>query len=426
MLLLNNNMIAQNTKEHNFFIEAGLRYGTTLYHPKHAIYLKDLYYGGLEFRFGKQTHGKNQWESMLNFPSYGLALRYSSFYNFFDPLTVRKERNKVLGQSIALFGFFQGAIIRHKWFSWNYQMGLGVDFLTKIHRKGVVYKPDHLSPDPDNPNRYINEKGESVPYPDNCLVSLYATPYLNLQMGFDFQLSSQLDLCFNGNFSHASNASMNMPNYGLNEFQGMASLRYYFYPREALVKIDSFPKFQPKNALFFTIDPGWLIARYDDNYYFKSGISLGYKRSFLPVLHAGLTFEVNYVRYIAHSKNYEKEAWEAPDSPRIPMPKNIFTGALYGYTELVFGRYALQVGVGFYVFKGPGQARYMDLAQNWENKGSLKRYPVIYEKLGLRIYLGKNHNHFVGAFLRAHSPVADYLAFSYGYKFYNFYDVKRK
>jgi hypothetical protein len=108
------------------------------------------------------------------------------------------------------------------------------------------------------------------------------------------------------------------------------------------------------------------------------------------------------------------------------MPENIYTGAFYTFAELAFSRFALHIGVGVYVFKGPGQAKYMDLAQNWDNGGTLKHYPWIYEKIGFRVYVDKKRNHFVGASLRAHAPVADYLAFDYGFKFYSFSDVKRK
>jgi len=411
---------AQNQKHRNLFIEGGIRYGGAIYHPNHAIYLKNLHYGGLEFRFGKQTTGNNRWEQMLNFPSYGLTLRYTSYYNFFDPKTVRKERNKVMGQNIALFGYFKMSMIRYKWFDWNCQIGMGAGYFTKINRKNVVYKPDSLTPDPNDPNRYIDENGESRAYPDNCLISVYVTPYINLQMGFDFKLNPQYDLCINANFNHASNASMNMPNYGINELQGMVSLRYHFNPTRELAKIDTFPKHKPVNSLFFTVDPGWLIARYDDNYYFKTGVSVGYMRNVLPVLNVGGAFEANYVRFLAHSKDYDREEWEKPSSLRIKMPKNIYTGAIYGFGELVFDRFALHVGFGVYLFKGPGQAKHKDLAQNWDGGGTLKKYPYIYEKIGFRVYLGKNRNHFVGASLRGHAPVADYLAFDYGFKFFNF------
>ena len=421
IVLFGHTIFSQNSKNQDLYIEGGLRYGTALYHPQHAIYLKDFYYGGAELRFGKQTTGKNQWEKMLNFPFYGLALRYTSYYDFGDKKTVQKERNKVMGQSVALFGYFHIPIIRYKWFTWNFQIGMGATCFTKIHRKDVVFKPNNLTPDPNDPNnRYINDDGESVEYPDNCLISLYVTPYINVQTGFDFKLNSQFDLCLNGNFTHASNASMRMPNFGINEIQGIVSVRYYFNERKELVKMDTFPKYKQVNSLFFNIAPGWLIARYDDNYYLKTGVSLGYMRSFLPVLRAGASFEVCYVRYLLHSEDYDEAEWTKPDSPRISMPKNIYTGAVYLFSELAFGRYALHLGAGCYVFKGPGQAKNMDLAQNWDNGGTLKSYPYIYEKVGLRVYLGKNLNHYVGASLRAHVPVADYLAFDYGFKFFNF------
>ena len=416
-------MSAQNMpkfKEQDFFVEGGLRYGMALYHPKSAIYLKDFHYGGMEFRLGKQTLGDNQWEKMLNFPSYGLTLRYTSYYNFFDPKIIQKERGKVLGQNIALFGYFQIPIIRYKCFEWNCQIGAGAAYFTKIHKENVVYKPDFLTPDPNDPTCYIDENGESVAYPKNGLVSLYITPYINLQTGFDFKLHKQFDLCVNANFNHASNASMNMPNYGINELQAMLSLRYHFNPRIELSKMDTFPKFKPANSLFFTIDPGWVIARYDYNYYLKVGTSIGYMRNILPILNAGAAFEVCYSRYLFHSKGYDKEEWEANDPRRIPMPHNMYSGAIYGFSELVFGRYAMHVGFGVYVFKGPGQAKKMDLAQSWNNRGSLSKNPLVYEKVGFRVYLGKKQQHFAGVSLRGHYPVADYLAFDYGFKFWRF------
>ena len=391
--MINYNTIAQSSKGKNLFIEGGIRYGTALYHPKQAIFLKDLHYGGLEFRFGKQTTGKNYWENMLKYPSYGLVLRYSSCYNFFDSPSVRKERNKVLGQNIDLFAFFQGSIIRYKWFSWNYQFGLGVAYFTKT---------------------------------DNCLIQLPVSAYINLQMGFDFQVTDRLDLCINACLNHASNANMKLPNYGFNEIQGITGLRYHFMPRKEFVKTDTFPKYKPENSLFFNVEPGWLTARYDDNYYFKTGVNVGYVRSFFPIFKAGISFEFFYTRYLLHSKNYEKEEWEKPNSPRIPMPKNIFTSSIYGFGELVFGRCALHFGLDTYVYKGSGQAKKMGLGQNWDKSGTLKRYPAFYEKLGLRVYLGKNQYHFVGITLKVHAPISDYLAFAYGFNFYNFYDKKQK
>jgi len=192
------------------------------------------------------------------------------------------------------------------------------------------------------------------------------------------------------------------------------------------MKIDTFSKYQPLNSLFFTFDPGWLFARYDDNYYLKIGTSIGYMRKILPILNVGASIEICYARFLAHSRDYNYEEWEREDSPRIKMPKNIHTEAFYGFAELAFSRFAFHFGVGAYFNKGPGHAKKMDLAQNWDNGGTLKNYPIVYEKLGFRIYTGKKQHHFFGASIRAHFPVADYMAFTYGYKFFNFRDIKKK
>lgn len=451
----------------DYFIEGGLRYGRALYHPKGSMYLYDLYYPGLEIRFGKQSSGDNKWEQLLNFPAYGLGLRYTSYWDFMDTKEEWKARNKVLGQSIAGFGYFKGTIIRYKWFAWNYQLGIGAVYFTKIYNKNVVYKVKQwedskenrekygipLEPDYDNPEYdrskhhiYLNDEGKwtiqsyDAERAHNCIISVYVTPYFNLQSGFDFRLTEQLDLSLQANFCHASNASMNMPNYGINELQGIVSLRYHFNPPKELHKIDTFPKHKALNSLYFTIDPGWLIARYDDNYYFKTGASIGYMRKILPVITVGAGFEAFYVRFIKHSKDYNAESWadayqnvEAakadgidPKKPKkkIVMPKNIHNEALYVFSELNFSRIAIHVGFGAYVYRGPGQAANMDLAQNADGGGTLKKYPRIYEKVGLRVYCGKKENFFTGFSLRAHAPVADYFAFDFGYKFFNFHDKK--
>ncbi|MDR3046840.1 MAG: acyloxyacyl hydrolase [Bacteroidales bacterium] len=467
LLLFTNITYAQKFKGQDVFIEGGISYGTTLYHPSGTIYLKDFYYPRLEVRFGKQTSGKNRWEQMLNFPSYGVALRYTTFWDFMDTKSEWKERNKVMGQSIAFFGYFKGTFVRYKWFSWNYQLGMGAVYFTKIYNKEVYYKPDNsivdnyqnridhgmsvegLTPDFSNPDNYLYPDKEGIwnsdPYTaernHNCLISLYVTPYINFQTGFDFQLSKQVDLSLQATFTHASNASMNMPNYGINELHGVLSILYHFNPKQELVKRRDYEKHKAVNSLFFTIDPGWLLARYDDNYYLKTGMSVGYMRNVLPVLNVGIALEAAYVRYLGASEDHDAEAWsnvlknpdEAiaagidPKNPtaRIEMPKNLHNEAIYAFAELLFGRFSFQVGVGAYFNKGPQQAKYMDLAQNWDGGGTLKSYPWIYEKVGFRVYLGKNHHHFVGAAIRAHFPVADYLAFTYGFKFFNFDDIKR-
>jgi hypothetical protein len=112
------------------------------------------------------------------------------------------------------------------------------------------------------------------------------------------------------------------------------------------------------------------------------------------------------------------------------MPKNIGTIGVYAFFEANFGRFAFQAGGGGYFWKGPGNvAGKNDLSENSdysENGGTLHTNPWAFEKVGFRIELGKKRNHFVGGYIRAHFPVADYFCFQYGYKFATFKNPKKK
>ncbi|MDR1345627.1 MAG: acyloxyacyl hydrolase [Bacteroidales bacterium] len=392
-MLFAGNSHAQKFKKSDYFIEGGLRYGSALYHPKSDIFLKDLFFGSLELRFGLQAIGKNLWERSLNKPIVGIALRYTDYSDFSDASAIRKWQSRILGQNVALFGYLQGPIIRYKWFTWHYQLGMGFAVFTKIY----------------------NEKTN----PENNLISLYVTPYINIQMGFDFRLNKKFELCLNANFVHSSNASMNMPNFGINEVQGIVGLRYHFNPDIQWIKEDAKPEFKPENALFFTIDPGWLWARYDDFYYLKVGTNIGYMRHLYPIFNVGIALDLCYMYKIAPTRD-AKDA----NGQTIPTdyPTHSHAEALYAFGELTFGWFAFHVGIGGYFNRYP---RNKELAKNRDGGGTLKKVPWIYEKIGFRIAIDKQQRHFVGVSIRAHFPVADYLAFTYGYKFYTFSDIKR-
>ncbi|MDR0620006.1 MAG: acyloxyacyl hydrolase [Bacteroidales bacterium] len=447
-------------KNADYFIEGGLRYGSVIYHPQSAVYLKDLYFGSIEARFGMQTRGLQQWEKSLNYPIIGIALRYTDYTDFSDPENIRTATNKILGKNIAVFGYLQGNIIKAKWFKWHYQLGMGITTFTSIYGKGKVWHPEGKEP-----SDFIVDGEPMDEFPENKLISLYVNPYINFQMGFDFELTPQIDLCLNANFLHISNANMNMPNFGMNEIQGIAGVRYHFNKNITKHKSDIIQKFTAKNNLFFAVSPGWLWSRYDDCYYFKTGFSVGYMRNVISILNAGIEFEYRLANFLAPSReavlvsqwnkapaisrvaednSSESGLLDGGGSSTFPrkeaarnvysnMPKTLYTSSLYGFLELAFGRFAFHIGVGGYMYKGPhdGIADKYDLAQehpdeNGDVKGTLRKNPSVYEKIGFRIYMGKTNRHFAGASVSAHFPVADYLAFTYGYKFYQFNDVKRR
>ncbi|MDR1591988.1 MAG: acyloxyacyl hydrolase [Prevotellaceae bacterium] len=371
----------QPSEKPDYFIEGGLRYGFALYHPESFVYLENFWFNTYEVRLGLQTHGRNAWERPLGNPILGIALRYTDYTDFSDSPELRRQQRDTLGKNVAVFGYVQAPIVRWGFFTWHYQIGLGVAACTKT----------------------------------NELLSLHVNPYINLQSGFDFRLSPRIDLALNANFTHSSNASLNFPNWGINEVQGIASVRYHFNNSEnPKIKMDLLEKFEPYNALFVTVDPGWLWARYNNYYYLKTGISAGYERHLFPILKVGAALEFHLSNRLMPTREY-KPVYD--DGTSYEAPKVLFSSAVFAFGDITFGRFAFSVGAGAYLFRTPSN---FDLAQTGAYSGTLDKMPWFYEKVGLKVSLGKKQNHFVGASIRAHFPVADYLAFTYGYRFWKF------
>ncbi|MDR1652333.1 MAG: acyloxyacyl hydrolase [Prevotellaceae bacterium] len=381
VFLISLNLQGQQSKSADYFVEGGLRYGYALHHPEAFVYLKDFWFNSYELRFGLQTHGQNAWERPLGNPILGVALRFTDYRDWFDSRELQKQQCDTLGKNVAIFGYVQAPIVRFGFFTWHYQIGMGAGVFTKM----------------------------------NELVSMRVNPYINLQSGFDFRLSERVDLAVNANFTHSSNASLNFPNWGINEIQGIASVRYHLNASENPKRKTALAEnFKPSNALFFTVDPGWLWARYNNYYYIKTGVSAGYERQLLPILRMGASLEFHISKSISPTREYQ-EIYDDGNSYKVHDV--LFSSAAFAFGDLTFGRFALQVGAGAYLYRTPAD---FDLAQTGAYSGTLDTMPGFYEKVGLKISLGKQQRHFVGASIRAHFPVADYLAFTYGYKFWKF------
>ncbi|GHV43912.1 hypothetical protein FACS1894180_4440 [Bacteroidia bacterium] len=204
------NLQAQNAAKPDCFIEGGLRYGYALHHPSDYTYLKNLYFNSYEVRFGLQTSGERAWEHLAGKPILGVALRFTDYTDFGDSPEQQKLQREIMGKNIALFGYIQAPIVRWKFFTWHYQIGMGAAYFTKI----------------------FDEKYAGDDNRENGLVSMRVNPYINLQSGFDFKLNDKFDIALNANFMHSSNASLNFPNWGINEIQGIASLRYHLNAKD--------------------------------------------------------------------------------------------------------------------------------------------------------------------------------------------------
>ena len=148
-------------------------------------------YGGLEVRFAWQSRDEEIW-GKYGYPSYGVGL-YSGFLG--DP--------EIFGNPNAVFGFINFPIsnpTRRNQF--NIEPSLGLTY--------------NLEPfDPEN-------------NPLNDAIGARMAVYFNLNFGWAYQWTPEMDITYGIDFSHFSNGRSFTPNWGLNMLGINVGLRYHY------------------------------------------------------------------------------------------------------------------------------------------------------------------------------------------------------
>jgi hypothetical protein len=342
-----------------------VRYGTV------SAYASDAYLNGTrvlggDLWFGKQTTGQKQWEQWVNYPSYGVMLRFGAF------------NNPMLDYKIAVLGYLNGHIIRRPVFSLHYELGGGVVFF---------------------PHPY-----DSATNPHNRFIGSLATVHFNMGISANFKIAKQLDLKTMIVFSHSSNGAMRLPNLGVNMVSGEVGLRYYVKERPLYIRtIDSIRRFSPVNTVYFYVAPSFKQSRFDylsgtnytDKYYFMSTLHIGFLRKSRPFFRYGAGLEVFYNSSINAC---------LPDSSKAVS--HCFAPGIYAGFEFIYNRFVVTAGMGTYLYR------------------PIEQYDAVYERFGCKVLLGKSKRHFIGVVIKAHNVTADYFEWMYGYDIFAWQDKK--
>lgn len=154
--------------------------------------LLDNGYGGVTIKLGWQPADPQAWASRYGYPSYGVGF-YSGFLS----------DAQVLGNPNGVYGF-----IRFPLSSPNKRNEFAIE-----SSLGLTYK---LSP-------YDQEFN-----PLNTAIGARAAVYFNLDLGFTYKWTRELDLLYGFDFSHFSNGATFKPNSGLNLYGFNAGVRYHY------------------------------------------------------------------------------------------------------------------------------------------------------------------------------------------------------
>jgi hypothetical protein len=161
-------------------------------------------YGALELRYAWQNSNPDSWASQYGYPSYGIGF-YSGFIG--DP--------QIFGNPNALFGFINFPISKpSKRNAFNIEPALG-----------LTYNLEPFDPE-TNPN--------------NDAIGSRVTVYFNLNFGWTYKWTKEMDIVYGIDFTHFSNGRTNTPNWGLNMFGLNLGLRYHYNADEHKMNKDPY------------------------------------------------------------------------------------------------------------------------------------------------------------------------------------------
>ncbi len=176
------------------FIEVKSHYGAFLKSDNAlgSSGILDNGYGGITVKLGWQSTNPESWPSRYGYPSYGVGA-YVGFLN----------DAQVFGVPNAVYGFINFPI-------------------SSSDRRNV------FSIAPSLGLTYSLNPFNAVENPLNESIGASAAVYFNIDLGFSYKFTRELDILYGVDFSHFSNGSTFLPNNGLNLYGINLGLRYHY------------------------------------------------------------------------------------------------------------------------------------------------------------------------------------------------------
>ncbi len=298
----------------SLYFQAGSYTGFLYAHHRSMGYLIDNYARGAQLRVGWRFNGKDEWEKAFRFPSAGLG------YMVADVGSPR-----VFGYGHALFGFLDISIIETKRFSWAYDLGAGLAYVTK--------KFD------------INSN------PNNEVIGSHLNAFLLISSGLEYQLTKKTTLRVDLGLNHFSNGNSTEPNWGLNTFFAMVGAKQFLHEGkksktpivtyqhkkwEAILHIGAaYKEVKPVDGTKFFVGDIHLTARRRISYTnsWGGGVDLLYDGSIRKVL-----------------KHDAGHGYVVHDSVCNPSLFENLSPAVHGNWSMHFGKIVFDVQLGFYLF----------------------------------------------------------------------------
>ena len=328
-------------------------------------------YLALTALYGVQTDGRKLWQQLYNYPVWGGGLFYG---NFFD--------SGELGTPFALFMFIDIPFIRWERWSINGEVRFGMSFGWKSH-------------DPF-------ENGFQYP------LGSFSTIFGDMGIKAVMQVSGHIDLSAGFGFTHFSNGSVKLPNYGLNMIAPKIGIKYLFEKKPEFIKNEK-PKYKPEMEWLVLFSPSYrqVAFGYHDENNDSVAVAFDYK-----IFNLSSTFNYQITHLVKFGAGFDLSYNEAygttaiivdgiPEKGPWQFKDKVLLG-VYPSFELVINKVSLILQPGFYLYR-------QKVDEGIET-------PSSYQRIGLKYHFSDHW--LAGLNVRAFNfSKADFIEFNFGYRF---------
>lgn len=325
-------------------------------------------YRAMSAQFGWQTYGKKLWQQIYGYPYVGVGFYMVNF-----------KRPNDLGEPAGVYGFLNGPVVRWKKASINYNTGIGMLL-------GWIPYDD-------------------ITNPYQIAIGAKRSVILDMGLSFSYFLSKHFEVDAGISFTHYSNGSMTMPNYGLNDYGPRLGLKYNIQGQPDFIK-NEIPKYESQYELliefrmaFKQITPDTsninYVSPYSGENYGIYGISSTINKQISYKTKLGIGFDLIY----DGSTNAQiEEETNGEQTSTANFAQSMAFGIFPSY-ELVIHSLSLLVQPGFYLYK----------------KKIGDKPSIFYQRIGLKYHIIENI--YAGVNIHAYNfKVADYVEWNIGYR----------
>ncbi len=329
------------------------QYGFVTPHHRSIRYMLDENIYGFEVLAGKMSEGKDYWEDLYRYPSYGIGYSWSYLGN-----------REITGYAHGLYTFIDISVRPpERKFNVNYAVQFGLSYLTR--------------------------KFDLEENPVNIAISSHMNVFVGLDMYASFKLTPRLILTSGLDLTHYSNGKIKSPNLGINTMVYHVSLKAITgYPDKKEIKQNT-PDIGKRHSVYTILSSGLKSDdQLSDKVYVASSLTTEYLYTLSHKYKLGLGVDFTYDGTIGENMIHSDfESYKKTDLYRFGMH---FTFASR-YKKLM-----VAISAGAYL------------------KSTYSKYGNVYDRIGIRYIL--NRHILFNLAIRAHYAVADYIEWGIGWK----------